>query len=518
MSESSGRPGTIDSLLRAVTWRTVSVSLLSFAAGIPLGLVWIAIPDWMNSVGVDIRVVGALSLAQAPWSFKFLWSPLMDRYTPPWWGRRRGWASLTQIAMAVLIFAVGGVGGHPDAAWVIAALALAIGFAAASHDIAIDAYAVEVLRKEEQGIAVGARTAVYRAAMLLAGGYAISLAAEFSWQFVCAGLALCYLPMLSVTWKAPEPPRDHAPPRSLREAVWLPFVGALRRHRALEILAFVVLYKLADNLSQALLRPFLENMGYSAFDRGFAFSTIGFLVTLAGTFIGGIACTPLGLGRALWIFGGLQIFSNIGYVLITYDPGNRPLMYAAMSFEVFATGLGMGAFGVFLLRLTQKRFSATQYALFSSLFGLPRILAGPATGFAVDALGWRTFFWITIAAGVPGLLFLQRFAPIGEREPRFEIEAATTSRSYSRSGLLLRGIAGGIVGFLLSTLLWSTLQAAKAVRAEGGAFDLPAALSTILQPQNAGGALQLLALVITGVILGLMTAAVFAARSANTES
>src|SRR5579864_738562 len=156
-------PGTMASLAAAMrSWRTASVVLLSFSSGLPLGLVWIAIPDWMRKIGVDIRVVGLITLAQAPWTFKFLWSPLMDRFTPPFFGRRRGWAALTQVALCVLTLGLAGVGNHPDTPWVVAALALAIAFASASQDIALDAYAVDVLRPDEQAVAGGARTAIPR--------------------------------------------------------------------------------------------------------------------------------------------------------------------------------------------------------------------------------------------------------------------------------------------------------------------------------------------------------------------
>src|SRR5688500_4746351 len=161
--------------------RTLSVSLLSFASGLPLGLVWYAIPDWMRDIGVDLRVVGLLTLAQAPWSFKVIWSPLMDRYVPPFWGRRRGWMAVTQIVLAALVLLLAGAGERPDAIWVVGALAFAIAIASASQDIAIDAYAVEVLRKEEQGAAVGARLAFYRAAMLVSGGAAIKIG-RASWR------------------------------------------------------------------------------------------------------------------------------------------------------------------------------------------------------------------------------------------------------------------------------------------------------------------------------------------------
>jgi PAT family beta-lactamase induction signal transducer AmpG len=501
------------------SWRTASVSLLSFSSGLPLGLVWIAIPDWMRDLGMDIRIVGLFTLAQAPWTLKFVWSPLMDRYALPWWGRRRGWAAVAQVALFVLTLLLSGLGDHPDGPWVALALTLAIAFAAASQDIAIDAYAVDVLRREEQGIAVGARTAIYRAAMAASGGVAIYLASRLGWGVVNLLLALVYLPLLLVTWKAPEPETRAEPPRTLREAVWLPFLGCLSRHRAIEILAFVVLYKLADNLSQSLLRPFLNDMGYGEFDRGLILGTFGVVVTIAGTFAGGVATTAIGLGNALWVFGLLQIFSNVGYVLITYDPGSRPLMYGAMGFEMLTTGLGTGAFGVLLLRMTQKRFSATQYALFSSLFGLPRIVAGPITGLIVDAAGWRAFFWVTMAAGIPGLLMLQRFAPVGLREPEFTVEAPGARRPLSVAGLWVRGAGGGVVGLVSCLGALAILRALKNARsgADTG-FDLPGALAELVAPARAADWVTIATVPIVALACALFTAAVFAARHGATPA
>ena len=372
----------------------------------------------MRDIGVDIRLVGLMTLAQAPWSFKVFWSPLMDRYVPPFWGRRRGWMAVTQLALAVLVLLLAGVGERPDALWVVGALAFAVAIASASQDIAIDAYAVEVLHKDEQGAAVGARLAFYRAAMLVSGGVAITLAARIGWPAVNALLAFVFVLMVLLTWRSPEPEVVPTPPRTLRDAVWLPLVGMFRRNRAIEILAFVVLYKLGDQLTQSLTRPFLIDMGYDAVHRGIALATLSVVFTIAGTFLGGIVTTMAGLGHALWIFGVLQIFSNAGYFLLAVlDRPNLAAMYGATGFEVFTSGLGMGAFGVLLLRLTEKRFSATQYALFSSLFALPRVVAGPITGFTVAAIGWPSYFLLTMALGVPGLMMLARFVPIGVREP-----------------------------------------------------------------------------------------------------
>jgi MFS transporter, PAT family, beta-lactamase induction signal transducer AmpG len=502
-------------LARAMrSWRTASVALLSFSSGLPLGLVWYSIPDWMRSIGVDIRVVGLFTLAQAPWAFKVVWSPLMDRYVPPFWGRRRGWMAVTQIALAALGLLLAGVGNRPEALWVVGALALAIALASASQDIAIDAYAVEVLREEEQGAAVGARTALYRAAMVVSGGAAISLASRLGWPAVNVLLALVYVPMLFLTWKAPEPEEQQVTPKTLGEAVWHPFIGFLARHRALEILAFVLLYKLADQLTQALTRPFLIDMGYNADQRGIALATVGMVATIAGAFVGGWVTTLAGLGHSLWIFGFLQIFSNIGYYLVARAGGpDLPLMYGATSFELFTSGLGTGAFSVLLLRMTQKRFSATQYALFSSLFALPRLLAGPIAGVAVDAIGWAPFYLSTLVMGVPGLVMLGRFVPLGVREPEFSVEEVSRTAPLRGPQIAARGIAGTLLTGAVAVALVVVLAALKTMReTEGAGFDLVFATWQVTHPGSIADWVQLLGIVTFALIGGLFAAAVAGAR------
>jgi PAT family beta-lactamase induction signal transducer AmpG len=516
MSSSEGRLSRFRSGTRALAFalssrRTLAVTLLSFSSGLPLGLVWIAIPDWMRNSGFDIRVVGLTTLAHAPWTFKMIWSPLMDRYPLPWLGRRRGWILVTQIGLSVLTLLLAGVGHRPDGPWIILALSLAIAFASASQDIVIDAYAVDVLRPEEHGVAVGARTALYRVAMQVVGGLSITVAAWISWPAVFVGLALLYLPMIVVTRTAPEPEETQAAPRTVRQAVWLPFLGFLSRHRALEILAFVLLYKLADNLAQSLQRPFLIDMGYSDFDRGAGLVVVGLTCTLLGTLVGGASTTVIGLGHALWIFGLLQIFSNLGFVFVSRSEVNHPLMYGAMGFEALTTGLGMGAFGVLLLRMTQKRFSATQYALFSSLFGLPRLLAGPITGVTVHALGWTTFFWLTLAAGVPGLLLLARFVPPGTREPVFTVEPPRHREPLTTAALAWRGVVAGVLSAGLALLLAALLFAADAA-GSGEPFDLRAAAGKLIPPDSIPSALTWLGALVAGAVCGLLVAAVSAAR------
>jgi PAT family beta-lactamase induction signal transducer AmpG len=499
------------------SWRTAAVALLSFSSGLPLGLVWYAIPDWMRSIGVDLRVVGLFTLAQAPWAFKVLWSPVMDRYVPPFWGRRRGWIAITQIALAATGLMLAGVGDRPEAIWVVGAIAFAIAIASASQDVAIDAYAVDVLRREEQGVASGARTAVYRLAMLVSGGAAISAAARLGWPAVNVLLALVYLPMLLLTRWAPEPEVQAVPPRSWREAVWEPFLGFLGKPRALEILAFVFLYKIADQLAQSLTRPFLIDMGYNADQRGIALATISAFATVGGAAVGGAITTVIGLGRALWTFGFLQIGSNVGYFLLAgLGAPNAPAMYGAAAFELGTSGLGTGAYSVLLLRITQKRFSATQYALFSSLFAVPRILAGPISGVTVEALGWQVFYLSTMILGIPGLLMLARFVPFGVREPAFDAEEPAPlpgGPPLTKAQLVTRGVVGGVLigaGTLAMAALLAAFDTMRTTK--GAAFDYATALQQTMFPSGIGGWLQLVGILSFGIIGGLFVAAYAAAR------
>jgi PAT family beta-lactamase induction signal transducer AmpG len=493
------------------SWRLLSVVLLSFSSGLPLGVVWLAIPAWMARVGVDIKVIGLFTLAQAPWSFKLLWSPWMDRFPPPFLGRKRGWVLIGQVALFAVTLWLAGVSDHPEAVWVIGALALAIAFASATQDIAIDAYAVEVLRREEQGIASGARTAFYRAAMLVAGGAAITLAAETSWTFVNLLLALLYLPFMLVTFFAPEPEALPTPPRTIREAVWGPFVGFLAQHRSLEILAFVVLYKLGDNLTQSLTGPFLIQTGFDDFDVGIARTTIGQVAAIVGTLVGGILTDRMGLGRSLWVFGFLQLVSNLGYAAVAQVGVNRPLMYAAQAFELGSSGLGQGAFGVLLLRLTQKRFSATQYALLSTLFTLPRILAGPVTGVLADVMGWRDFFVLTVAFGIPGMAMLARFVPWGVRDVEFEVREPSPGRPLSRRGLVLRAVAGALATLLVGLGTLGLVGGLRSLRA-GRGFDPVPALLGVVAPSSVAEWTTSAGLVVLAVLGGLATAATLVAR------
>jgi hypothetical protein len=344
-----------------------------------------------------------------------------------------------------------------------------------------------------------------------------SFGPKLGWATSFAAIAASFLPFMAVTLRAPEPEVPPVPPRTMREAVWDPFVGFFRQARALEIAAFLFFYKFADNLATALVSPFLGQLGYDPYDIGIAQGTIGIVATIAGTFLGGILTTSIGLGRALWLFGLLQAVSNLGYVAIAEVGVNRPVMYAAAAIEAGTSGMGTGAFGVFLLRLTQRRFSATQYALFSSIFALGRTFAGPPAGALVDAIGWRDFFLLTVPFAIPGLVLLQRFVPLRAKDVPETVEHAEAPPGHGVPITLPRlagaGAVGALVGTALALAFAVLLLALKAMRGGKAPFDLGAAAVALFHPARAVDWVDVVAAPVAGVVIGFGVAAYLAARA-----
>jgi PAT family beta-lactamase induction signal transducer AmpG len=524
------RASTFESLRAAVrSPRVGAVALQSFSSGLPLGLVWIFLPGWLKYRHVDIKTIGLFSLAQAPWTFKFLWAPLMDRYNLPWHGRRRSWILLTQVLLVLGILGLAREATSPSVT-ALFAIALFIAFSSASQDIAIDAYAVDILEPQEMGLAVGARVSFYRLGMYLAGALSLTLGAQYGWPAVLVGIALLFLPMMGVVAAAPEPESPPDRPTSLRQAVWEPLLGIFRKHKALEILTFVLLFKLGENLATALTRPFLIEKGFSPADVGVATATIGLLATLVGTFVGGLATIRLGLGRTLWITGVLQALGCLGYAVIDqvggpasaflFDP-HRLLMYLAVGGEATFQGMAAGAFDVMLLRLTSRSFSATQFAIFSSLFALGRVLAGPPAGYLVDAIGWTPFFFLTVVVSVPGLVLLQRFAPIGVAEPDLHALAPITAdHPIGRWALAawcgLGLVAGSALGIGVSALLTAAKELRKAAVGEQS-FALLERLTVrhavdLLTPNSAADVVAVAGPIVFGLVCALATGSLLAVR------
>ncbi|AFZ19054.1 AmpG family muropeptide MFS transporter [Allocoleopsis franciscana] len=387
--------------------------LLGFSSGLPLFLTSKTLQAWMTVEGVNLRSIGLFSLVGLPYSLKFLWSPLLDRFVPPFLGRRRGWLALTQGALLLAIAAMA-LQQPRQALQFLAINALFIAFFSATQDIAADAYRTDVLEQREMGAGAAVFVLGYRVALLVTGALALILADQMPWSTVYLLMSLLMVVGLVSSFWAPEPREQERPPESLSEAVILPFAEFFQRSgviRAVLILVFIVLYKLGDALVNNMSTPFLLKTGFTQTDIGAIQGGMGLLATIVGTLAGGAILSKLGINRSLWVFGGLQAVSNLAYFVLAQLGKNYSFLVITINIENFCAGLGTAAFVAFLMSLCNQRFSATQYALLSSLMAVSRdILVAPAGGLA-EATGWPLFFLVSIVAAVPGLLLLPVFAP-----------------------------------------------------------------------------------------------------------
>ncbi|MBI4425316.1 MAG: AmpG family muropeptide MFS transporter [Elusimicrobia bacterium] len=390
----------------------LTLALLGFSGGLPLFLTGKVLQAWMTAENVDLTTIGLFSLVATPYSLKFLWAPLVDRFAPPFLGRRRGWMAAMQVALALALGALA-AGSPRGAMQLFAFTALAVAFFSATLDVVIDAYRADVLEPSEMGAGAAVYVLGYRVALLATGSAALILADRMSWSSVYWIMSGVMLAGLAATLCAPEPVQAAASgPRSLSEAVLDPFRDFFGRSswRAAVILVFVVLYRLADSLAANMATPFLLKSGFTQTDVGAIQGGVGLLATIVGALSGGAVLSRLGINRCLWVFGVLQIASNLGYYVLSLRP-TYPFLVAAMVVENYCAGLVVSGFVAFFMSLCSPRYSATQYALLTALMAFSRdVLVAPA-GRIAAATGWPGFFLVTIAAGLPGMLLLPFFAP-----------------------------------------------------------------------------------------------------------
>lgn len=396
--------------------RMLAILFLGFASGLPLFLTSRTLQAWMTEAGVDLTTIGLFSLVALPYSLKFLWSPLMDRFVPPFLGRRRGWLVMTQIALGLAIAAM--AIHNPQTMLVAMALnALLIAFLSASQDIVFDAYRVDVLETWELGM--GAATAIlgYRGALLLTGGAALALADRLPWPLVYVLLGVLMALCTLITLTSPEPTRPDVPPATLEESVVLPFQDFFSRfhwQKGILILLFVFLYRLGDAFVNVMVTPFLIQTGFSKTDIGAIQGGMGLIATIVGLGIGGAVLSQIGINRSLWVFGGFQALSNLAYFLLAQvGQPDRLGMVWAINIENLCSGIGTAGLVAFMMSLCNHRFSATQYALLSSLMAVSRDLVVAPSGRLAENLGWPGFFLFTLIAALPGLGLLPFFAPWG---------------------------------------------------------------------------------------------------------
>lgn len=397
------------SIIRVIfSWRMLVTFFLGISSGIPLLLIGSTLQAWMTDENIDLAVIGMFSLVGLPYTVKFLWAPIMDRYVPPLLGRRRGWMLISQILLMVTVgsfFLVRPV----ESPWTIALLAVLVSFFSASQDIVIDAYRRELLRDEELGLGSSLSVNGYRVGMLISGAFALFLADQIPWNYVYLLLALSFIIGIITTILAPNDEGTILPPQSIREAVVEPFTDYFRRRGAFEILAFILLYKIGDLMAGNMTTPFILKMGFTKTELATIAKTFGIIATIAGSLIGGILLIRLGIFHALWIFGILQALSTLFFSVLASVDANYSVLTATVTFENITTGMGTSAFIAFMSSLCNKRFTATQYALLSSLMGIPRVIISSPTGFLAEKLGWVHFFIFCAVSAVPGLIFLFRY-------------------------------------------------------------------------------------------------------------
>jgi len=389
--------------------------VLGFASGMPLALTGSTLTAWLVTEGVDIQTIGLYSLVGLPYAFKFLWSPLMDRYVPPFLGRRRGWMMITQLALIATICTMGffNPGSMPV---LIATIAVALAFFSASQDIVLDAYRTEYLKPEERGAGAGVWIMGYRIAILVSGAVALILSDYLSWKMVYIIMGLTMSIGCIATLLSPEPLKLNPgieriePPKSLNDAIVLPFVEFFKRPGALEILLFIILYKLGDVAASQMTTPYiLKYIGFSRTELGAIYKGFGMAATIAGTLVGGAIMTKWTMRMSLFIFGLLQGVSTLIFIILEFTGRQVWALSLVIGVENFSGGMGTAAYTALLMGLCNRKFTATQYALLSSLMAVSRYITGAPTGYLVDAVGWVMFFVICTALALPGLLLLVRY-------------------------------------------------------------------------------------------------------------
>jgi PAT family beta-lactamase induction signal transducer AmpG len=387
-----------------------------FTSGMPLYVLFQLVPGWLRVEGVGLAEIGFFALVQFPYTWKFLWSPFMDRFTLPFLGHRRGWMLVTQVLLLVSIGVLGFI--RPDLSlWTVAYLSVAIAFFSASQDIVLDAYRRELLPDVELGLGNSIHVQAYRLSGLVPGALGLILADHFAWHIVFVIIALFMFVGIMLTLVIKEAIEDPTPPKTMRDAVIEPFrdfIGRAGLRSALLVLAFLFLYKLGDNMATALQTPFFIDVGFTLTQIGAIAKTAGLVAAITGGMVGGLIMVKLSINRALWLFGVVQIVSILGFAMLSEIGANPWMLGVVVAFEYLGVGLGSAALIAFMARTTNPAFAATQLALFTALASVPRVFANAITGVIVEETGWTNFFLLCTALAVPGMLLLLRVAPWNE--------------------------------------------------------------------------------------------------------
>ncbi|MDP1574697.1 MAG: AmpG family muropeptide MFS transporter [Coxiellaceae bacterium] len=421
--------------------RVLSIFFMGFASGLPLGLVGATLQAWYTVSGASLIAIGWLTLVGQPYAYKFLWAPLLDRFEPFSLGRRRSWIICMQALLVLGLCAMGFLNPAKNPLF-LAFIALSVAIFSATQDTAIDAYRTELLEEHERGIGVSASTVAYRIAMMVSSALALMIASVLSWHSLYFLMAGCFVVLMLITWRSPNPAVSSSPPTSMRAAMLAPLVNFFSRKHAFYIILFIVLYKLCDAMALSLNTAFLLRvMHFSLIQIGAISKTVGLTAGLMGSVVGGFLLPYFNLYRSLIIFGFLQLASNLLYAWLYIVGKNITIMSIAIFGENFCSGLATVAFIVFLMQLCDKRYTATQYALFSAFASLGRIFIGPVSAVLVDHIGWVDFYIVSSLVGLPALVIMFFFCTekcnwILRYIKCFDASASVTSVCRKSTGLL----------------------------------------------------------------------------------
>lgn len=386
--------------------RTGVTLLLGFSSGLPLALSGSTLQAWLATLHVELTTIGLFSLVGLPYSLKFLWAPLLDRYVPPFLGRRRGWILLAQLALALLLVAMAFTDPLQHTLG-MALLAFALAFASASQDIVYNAYFTDLLPPAERGFGAAVQVAGYRLAMIVSGALLLIFSDHIGWRNGYLLMALLMLVAMLPTLFGPDPAVPAPVPRTLAEAVWRPLAELAGRRSARGLLLLVLLYKFGDWFCGPLTNVFLiEGLGFSATDVGVVNKGLGLAATIAGVLVGGALMARLRLFQALLAFGLLQAASNLGFYALALIGHDYAAMVAAVTVQNLAWGMATAAFIAYLMALCDHRYTAFQFALLSALDSVSRVLLGPPAGYVAAHAGWAAVFLTSVALALPGLALL----------------------------------------------------------------------------------------------------------------
>ena len=397
-------------MMKAIWSRRMLVALImGFASGLPLLLTKGVLQAWMTKEGIDLSLIGLTNLLAIPYSIKFIWAPFLDRYTLSFLGRRRGWLLVAQISL-ILSIAGMSLSNPANSPFMLVVAALMVTFFSASQDIVVDAYRREDLADEELGLGSALYVLGYRIGMLLSSGGGLIMADYMSFNTVYLIIAACILPAIITTILTPEP-HVTGIPKTIREAVIDPLIEYFSRKGALWMLAFILMYKIGDIMASNITTPFYMDLGFSLTEIGAITKLLGFWAIIAGASIGGVIMLRLGINRSLWVFGILQAVSTAGFAILARIGHSIPALAAVIGFENLSAGMGTAAFMAFMASITNRKFTATQYALLTSFMAFGRDVLSAPTGFLAEYMGWEIFFIGCFLIAIPGMILLLKFAP-----------------------------------------------------------------------------------------------------------